>query len=130
MIDKQNKIDTLAVNVNGVDYAPVDSLPRPDIRPDGLTYCIIRCRMAGVIAGYADFDASTRDGFVVYDGRQLWRWDSNFVLADLAQSGVRNAQKCKFSEPSGRQKPLDPYQIFECTEKAGESIRAVPNANR
>lgn len=97
---------------------------------DGLSYCIVRTRNAGVVCGYVDFDGTTTPCVVVHHARQMWRWHSAFVLADLAQSGINDESKCKFSEPQSRQKIIESCQIFECTSTAAKTLIAAPSANR
>lgn len=128
MVDKQDRIET--ISINGNDYVPVDSGKQVATRPDGLTYCIVRGYRMGVVCGFVDYDNATREGFDIYEGRQMYRWDSAFVLADLAESGVRDPDNCKFSEPQNCQKAFDPYQVFRCTEKSHKTLVAVKNANR
>ena len=92
---------------------------------DGLRYAVVRSRDQGVMAGYV---VDVEDRLVVLrQARQLWRWHSKFVLADLATSGVNDASKCRFSAPMAEDTlMLEACAVLYCTAPAGASIREVP----
>jgi hypothetical protein len=91
---------------------------------DGMDYCIVRSRNQGVVCGYVEsFEGQT---VKLHAARQMWRWDSTFVLQDIANNGPRNAGKCKFSEAT--EHPLymlEACAIITCTEKAANALIAV-----
>ena len=123
-------IKSESIKIDDIKYIREDSLKKGPDELDGKTYCIIRSKDAGVVCGYVDYDNTNSTTVEVYQGRQMWRWDSAFVLLDMAESGVRTESKCKFSEPQRKQKVFSACQLIECTEKAAVSMRAVKNANR
>ncbi len=120
------------IMIDDTKYVRADSVEvgEPLIRPDGLSYCVVRGYKMGVVCGWVDYEEVNNEVVEIFEGRQMYRWDSAFVLADLATSGVRKASECKFSEPSVVQKGVDVCQVFLCTKKAAKSLQAVPNANR
>lgn len=120
-----------SIKIDDVTYVPEDSIPQgPDELDSGKTYCIVRSRNAGVVCGYVDYDNTNSTTVEVHQGRQMWRWDSAFVLLDMAESGVRKESDCKFSEPQRKQKVFNACQLIECSANAAESLKAVKNANR
>lgn len=113
------------ISIDSVEYVRADSVRSEPDELDGLAYVVVRSREQGVMCGY----------LVGYAGRtvrlkrarQIWRYDSSFVLVDLAEKGVRNAEKCKFSSEAtaGETIMLEACGIIPCTAKGGESLRSV-----
>lgn len=100
-----------------------------DINTDGLNYVIVRSREQGVMSGY----------LVGYDGRivtlrkarQIWRYDSKFVLVDFAEYGARDASQCKLSCEALRDIiMLEACAIIPCTVEGGESIRSIKDQSK
>ena len=59
-------------------------------QPEG-DYVIVRCRNAGVHAGYLKMRG---EGIVrLENSRRLWRWWSKFTLSGLATCGVLESKK-------------------------------------
>jgi hypothetical protein len=59
--------------------------------------------------------------------RQLWRWNSKFVLVDLATDGPTSKWESKFSCES--EEPvvmLEACGVLYTTDRARDAIRAVP----
>ena len=122
-MNTQEKIES--ISLNGKEYVLASSVRGnlPD-ELDGLKYAIVRSRNQGVMTGYV----KSRKGQVVelVKSRQIWRYDSKFVLSDMAEFGVRNADECKFScEMSQDMVMLEACGILYCTDIAGDSIRGV-----
>ena len=88
-------------------------------------YAIVRGSDSGVVCGYAEHvDKSV---VRVYKARQMYEWDSTFVLIDLATIGVRTVGSCRFSIPSGGPVLiLDACAIIQCTEVAAQNLIDVP----
>ena len=118
------------IKIDDIKFIREDSVKQGPDELDGKTYCIVRSKDAGVVCGYVDYDNTNSTTVEVYHGRQMWMWDSAFVLLDMAESGVRTESKCKFSEPQSRQKVFNACQLIECTQDAAASMREVKNANR
>ncbi len=91
------------------------------VTKEGLPYAIVRGGDSGVVCGFAEH---VEDRVVrVLDARQMYEWDSTFVLIDLATNGVRNAESCRFSVPNGAPTlVLDACAIIECTPKGAKSL--------
>ena len=124
-----NGTEKTEIELDGVKYVRKDSIKEENIKKtDGMTYCIFRGHECGVHAGYLEKDNmfGSHNAFKVMNARRLWRWDSKFTLTELANSGVRKTENCKFSEPSVNPVVLlDVYEVLPCTEAAAESIEKV-----
>lgn len=112
------------MQINNVKYIREDAVKEQDVNTDGLKYVIVRSRDQGVMSGY----------LVGYEGRavtlrkarQVWRYDSKFVLTDFAEYGPRNASNCKLScEVSGDTIMLEACAIIPCTKDGGSKIREI-----
>jgi hypothetical protein len=58
--------------------------------------------------------------------RQMYRYDSHFVLTDLAEFGPRRASVCMFSaEMSKPMVMLEACGVIFCTDKSRDELRAV-----
>ena len=113
------------IKIDDVEYVRKDSIQSvPDIEGD---YAIVRCRNAGVHAGYIE----SRDANVLTlkDSRRLWRWWSNFTLSELAMTGVMDGKhgECKFSctVPKNDLTVSDVAEVIYCTPDAKQSILSV-----
>jgi hypothetical protein len=110
--------------INGVTYVPKEDTCK---NKEGLKYCIVRCKNAGVHAGYLK---SREDGVVtLLDSRRLWRWWSKFTLSGLATAGVLAGKEdeCRFACVVAELQltELDVCEIIPCTEKAFLSISSI-----
>lgn len=112
------------IQIDNVEYVRKDSVKEQDVNTEGLKYVIVRSRDQGVMSGY----------LVGYEGRsvtllkarQVWRYDSKFVLTDFAELGPRDASACKLScEVSGETIMLEACAIIPCTKEGGEAIRSI-----
>jgi hypothetical protein len=115
------------IEVNGVKYVRAD-LSQQAKDNDGLRYVIVRCKGAGVHAGYLlQSNDSTRFAELV-QARRLWRWYGK-TLTGLALEGTFAPEKCKFADQIGtKENPhrVGPYvEILPCTEKARVSLEGV-----
>ena len=91
-------------------------------------YCILRASEAGVFAGIVkSFNPETWE-CVATQVRRMWKWDSVFVLEELATSGVRKASACKFGVVIPEQTIMGVCQLIPCSDAARKSICGVPNA--
>jgi hypothetical protein len=117
-----SKPETLMID--DVKYIREDAACSEPDELDGLKYVIVRSRNQGVMSGYLhSFSGQT---VTLKKARQIWRYDSRFVLTDMAEYGVRNAEDCKFScEMSQDAVMLEACGILVCTKKAAKSIRSV-----
>lgn len=60
------------------------------------------------------------------NARRLWYWSGAASLSELAVSGVKNPQNCKFAVAVDSIVLLGAVEIIPCTEKAVESVNGVP----
>lgn len=119
----QEKIES--ITINNIEYVRKDSIAIKDTNEDGLDYVIVRSRDQGVMSGYlVGYEGCT---VKLNNARQLWRYDSRFVLPDLAEFGPRDASKCRFSAEStaGHTIIFNACGIIPCTVDGGNGIRGV-----
>ena len=121
--EKQDKIET--IEINGKKYVAQDQVVSSDPKElDGLEYAIARSRNQGVMSGYVK--EVNGQAVTLIRARQIWRYDSRFVLTDMAEYGVRNAEDCKFSAEMSRPATmLEACGILYCTKTAADSIMSV-----
>lgn len=92
---------------------------------DGMDYCIIRSRQQGVVCGYVE--SINGQTVLINKARQMWRWDSTFLLQDMANNGPRNVGNCKFSEETKHPMyMLEACGVITCSQEAAEALIAVP----
>ena len=115
------------ITINGVEYVEKSAATKPVIDTSGMVYCIIRSRDQGVICGYVERpDQITGRCVTVHSARQIWAWDSNFVLMDLAENGPRNVANMRMSAASSQPfRMLEACGIYICAD-GGEALRSVP----
>jgi hypothetical protein len=113
-----------SLSIDGTKYIREDLAASEPDQSDGLDYCIVRSREQGVMCGYVE---SVQGRTVkLIQARQMWRYDSRFVLPDIAEFGVRNAEACKFSAPMSQTATmLEACGILTCTAVGGQSLRNV-----
>lgn len=115
-----------ALMIDNVKYIREDAVNKvPTTKGD---YVIVRCRNAGVHAGYLK---SRKDGVVqLENSRRLWRWWSKFTLSGLATCGVLESKKSEVRFACVLAKidltELDVCEVIYCTKEARESIEAIP----
>ena len=57
--------------------------------------------------------------------RRIWYWDGAASISELAISGTKKPDNCKFTVPVENIVILDIIEIIPCTEKAISSIQGV-----
>jgi len=118
------------LTLNGVEYVRKDSVqPGERLHKDtaGLPFAIVRCRNAGVHAGYVQ---SRSNGTVtLYNSRRLWRWWSAATLSELAMEGPLASklteQKYGAVLPIIELTDSDVCEIIPASETACKAIYAV-----
>lgn len=87
-------------------------------------YYIVRAEHAGVFWG----KIKERIGgeVTLTDVRRIWYWEGAASLSQLAVDGVNAPWNCKFTVVVPEMTVLGVIEIIPCTEKAIESIKAVP----
>jgi len=104
--------------IDDVKYVREDSISAtPETEGD---YVIVRCRNAGVHAGYLRY---RKDGVLkLINSRRLWRWWSKFSLSGLAMCGVLESKKneVKFAclLPELDLTCSDVCEVIYCTKEA------------
>lgn len=89
-----------------------------------MKYVIVRTNSAGVFAGY--LESRSGQEVVLRSARRLWYWEGAASLSQLAVDGVNRPFACKFPTEVDRVELLQAIEILDVTEKAKESIAAVP----
>ena len=112
--------------IDDVKYIREDAVKAEVPQPEG-KYVIVRCRNAGVHAGYLK---SRKNGVVTLENsRRLCRWWSKFSLSGLATCGVLQSRKSevKFAcvLPLIDLTESDVCEVIYCTTEARESIEAI-----
>ena len=87
-------------------------------------YVIVRTNRAGVFFGEL---VEEKPGEVTLTNyRKLFYWEGAAAVEELANSGTKNPNSCKFTVWIDRpSKMADPIQIIPCTNEAIESIKSV-----
>ena len=112
--------------IDDVKYIREDAINQVP-KPEG-DYVIVRCRNAGVHAGYLK---SRQNGVIqLENSRRLWRWWSKFTLSGLAICGVLDSKRSevKFTcvLPKLDLTESDVCEVIYCTKEARESIESIP----
>jgi hypothetical protein len=108
------------VNINGELYIKKSELEPARSPGGGMPYCIIRCRDAGVHAGFVE-SRNGREVELVLT-RRLWRWYGK-TLSGLATEGSHKPEGCKYSDEIPRITLLDACEVIPCSERGMKSIR-------
>lgn len=89
-----------------------------------MKYVIVRTLSAGVFAG--ELESRNGQEVVMLNARRLWYWDGAASLSQLAMEGTSKPELCKFPCEVDRVELLQAIEILGVTDKARESIKAVP----
>jgi len=112
------------IKIDEVEYVRKDQA-RPSRNTAGMDYCIIRSREQGVMCGYVE--AINGRSVKLHSARQIWAYDSTFVLPDIAEHGPRNASKMQMSVAMSQPMiMLEACGVLTCTANAAEALRQVP----
>ncbi len=87
-------------------------------------YVIVRTQSAGVFAG--TFVSRKEQEVILKDARRIWYWSGAASLSQLAMEGTSDPNGCKFPCEVSRVELLQAIEIIDVTDKAQESIKAVP----
>lgn len=85
---------------------------------------IVRADRAGVFFG--TIESKEGNEVTLRNCRRIWYWSGAASISELAASGVKRPHNCKFSVNVGSITILGVIEIIPCTDKAIESIEAVP----
>lgn len=86
-------------------------------------YYIVRGDRSGIFFGKIE----ERNGQEVKmkEVRRLWYWDGACSISELALSGTKEPQNCKFTVTVDELTLIDVIEIIPCTEEAQKNILAV-----
>lgn len=111
--------------IDDVKYVREDSIKSSEPKKyEGMDYCIIRSRDQGVMCGYVE----SIEGRTVklHQARQIWRYDSTFVLVDIAEHGMRNPDKAQLSvAASNPVYMLEACGVLTCTNAAANQLIGI-----
>lgn len=110
------------IEINGVTYVRKDSVqqnPMAELEND-LQYCIVRCRDAGVHAGFVQSHNGRE--VTLLKSRRLWRWYGK-TLSGLAIEGSHKESECKYADEIPMITVLDACEIIPCSHRGMDSIR-------
>lgn len=84
---------------------------------------IIRGESSGVFYG----EIENREGreITIKNCRRIWYWSGAASLSEMALSGVKHPENCKFTVTVDELTILDAIELIPCTEKAIASIDSV-----
>ena len=91
-------------------------------------FCIVRTESAGVFAGILEA-TEINQGIVscaIADSRRMWSWQGAFTLSELATTGTKQPDKCKFPAAVPHEIVFDVIEVLPCTDEAQASIKSVP----
>lgn len=117
------------ITINGVEYVEKSSVKQSEsVDTSGMTWCIVRSRNQGVMFGLVDKPLEVNSQCVtIHKPRQIWAWNSSFVLVDLAEYGPKNDAKMQMScEGSNPTRMLEACGIIICSDTATAKLRTVP----
>lgn len=86
-------------------------------------FYIIRGDRSGVFAG--EIEERKGQEVLIKNCRRIWYWDGACSLSELAASGTKEPENCKFTKVVDKLEVLDAIEIIECTEEAERSIKGV-----
>ena len=94
-------------------------------------YVIVRSANAGVFAGTLANGGRIGDGtdhatVTLTGARRLWYWDGAASLSQLAVDGTFKPAKCRFPAEVPDAEILGVCELLAVTDKARDSIAAVP----
>jgi len=112
------------IMVDDVKYVREDEVSEPK-KLEVMDYCIVRSREQGVMCGYVESIYGRT--VVLHQARQIWRYDSTFVLPDVAEHGMRDPKKAQLSVAMSQPMiMLEACGVLTCTGKAAEQLIGIP----
>jgi hypothetical protein len=86
-------------------------------------YCIVRGDRSGVFAG--EVEAYSGREVTMTNVRRLWYWNGAASISELAKTGTKKPDNCKFTVVVDKIIVLDAIEIIPCTKEAEMSIKDV-----
>lgn len=121
--------DIKEISINGVVYVEKSAVESANIvDTSGMTWCVIRSRDQGVMFGLVDKPLEIESRCVtVHRARQIWSWNSAFVLVELAEKGPAVSAEMRMScESTNPVRMLEACGILICSSVGAEKLRTVP----
>ena len=84
---------------------------------------IIRSNGSGVWAG--EIVSKNGDTVIIRNAIRIWYWDGAASLSELAQTGTKRPENCKFCIPVDEVEVFNVLEILSVTDKAEASIKGV-----
>jgi len=84
---------------------------------------IVRCNGSGVWA--AEIVRRNGDTAVLTNAIRLWFWDGAASLSELAMTGTKKPEECKFCVPVDEVEVFNIVEILSVTDEAEKSIKGV-----
>ena len=111
--------------INGETYVKESDVKAAStvVNTDGLPYCVIRARSAGVFVGYVK--RRDKSDLTLLNARRIWFWDGAATLSELAMRGVKHPENCKFPCEVPTIDLTDVIEVIPATEEAKKSIDGV-----
>ena len=111
--------------IDGIEYVRADSVSKEPLNLDGMDYAIVRSKDQGVMCGYVkSINGRT---VVLHQARQIWKYDSYFVLPDIAEKGMRDPDKAMLSVAMSQEMyMLEACGVMICTEEAAKQLIGIP----
>lgn len=85
--------------------------------------CVFRGDRSGVF--YGELADKNGQEVEIKNCRRLWYWDGACSISEIALSGVKNPNNCKFTVTVESLVITDCIEIDVCTEKAIRNIESV-----
>ena len=124
-MEKVSKEITMKINGKDVEYIRKDCVETSKPKTfEGMDYAIVRSRNQGVMCGYVE----SIEGQTVklHQARQIWRYDSRFVLVDVAEFGMRYPEKAKMSTAMSQPCIMtEACGVLYCIEAAAENLIGI-----
>lgn len=108
------------ITVDGIEYVRADSVGRP--LTDGRV--IVRGDRSGVF--YGTLESRTGTEVKLTDCRRIWYWAGAASISELALTGPKRPDECKFPDAVAEHEILDAIEVIPCTEAAAAIINDVP----
>lgn len=86
-------------------------------------YYIVRGDRSGVFFGKINYQAGKE--VQMNDVRCIWYWDGAASIIELAKSGTKKPDNCKFTLTVDEITITDAIEVIPCTEDATAIIKAV-----
>lgn len=123
------KQEIIEIQINGETYVKKSTITNAQpVDTNGMTWCIVRSRDQGVMFGLVDKPLEiTSRAITMLSARQIWAWNSEFVLVELSEKGPKRSGDMKMScEKTEPFRFTEACGIYICSKLAIDALRAVP----